>query len=251
MLCPPPMFEKFLSRVAAPEGYEVLFDYLPDVYFFVKDGERRFMRVNRAFLRLVGAQEEEEVLGRRDADFFTKDLADTYARSDHEVLIRGVAVLDTAELVRSPNGTMAWFLTTKLPVLDKAGRVMGLCGFTRDVTKMNVSNAQVLSWAPVIQLMLDNYARPLATPELAQQVGLSVSQFNRQFRRRFRTTPHAYIANLRLQAACRLLVDSSLTISQIALTTGFYDQSHLTNQFASSFGMPPAKYRTLHQPGTG
>jgi PAS domain S-box-containing protein len=244
------MSQAFLSRVASPEGFEVLFDYVPDVYFFVKDADGRFMRVNRAFVKLVRAGVEADVIGRRDSDFFTRDLADSYQRSDREVLTRHRPLIDAAELVRKPDGSVDWFVTTKLPLLDKSGATIGVAGYTRDVKKMMANNAQVLSWAPVLEVMVNSYARPPGTAALAEMMALSASQFNRQFRRRFHTTPRAYMTDLRMKAACRLLTETSLSLSEVALKVGFYDQSHFTNQFANSFGISPAKYRTLHQQPT-
>jgi transcriptional regulator GlxA family with amidase domain len=91
--------------------------------------------------------------------------------------------------------------------------------------------------------MLNEYASPLDTATLAQRVELSVSQFNRQFRRRFHTTPRAYLKNVRLDVACHLLTTTELSMSEISLRTGFYDQSHFTNQFVKYRNMPPSKYR--------
>jgi PAS domain S-box-containing protein len=236
----------FLSRVVSPARFDVLFEYLPDVSFFVKDGAGRFVCVNRGFVQLVRAASEDAVLGARDSDFFPPDLADAYARDDQEVMSQGEPIVDKAELVRHADGNVTWYCTTKLPLLDKDGRVIGVCGLTRDMSRMHLSDASFACWAPVIETMLREYATALETPTLAQRAALSISQFNRQFRKRFRTTPHAYLSNIRLSAACHFLVTTELSMAQIALKTGFYDQSHFTNRFVKARGMPPSRYRALH-----
>lgn len=240
---------RFLARVAAPTGFEVLFDYLPDVYFFVKDGQGRFVRVNDAFLKLVRKTAEQEVTGLRDSDVFPASLAESYMRDDREVLETGRAIIDKAELMKNPDGSIDWFCTTKLPLLDGQGVPIGVCGITRDVRKMNTNNARFLCWEPVLTIMLNEYASPLQVPELARRVSLSVSQFNRQFRRRFHTTPRAYLTSIRLNAACHLLVSTELSMAEVALRTGFYDHSHLTNHFVKALGQPPSKYRLQHLRG--
>jgi PAS domain S-box-containing protein len=237
---------KFLARVASPAGFDVLFDYLPDVYFFAKDREGRFVRVNRAFLSLVRRAAEQDVVGRRDVDFFPASLAESYMKDDREVLATSRPIIDKAELMRNPDGTSEWFCTTKLPLLDEQGLAIGVCGITRDVKKMASNNARFLSWEPVLETLLNDYASPLQVPMLARRVSLSVSQFNRQFRRRFHTTPRAYLNSVRLNAACHLLVTTELSMSEVALRTGFYDHSHFTNHFVKARGMPPSKYRALH-----
>ena len=171
---------------------------------------------------------KEDVIGARDADFFPASLAESYARDDREVMVHAAAIVDKAELVRTSDGSVDWCCTTKLPLFDKAGRAIGVCGITRDVKRMRVDNAAFFSWAPVVDTMLNEYATSLETPVLARKVALSVSQFNRQFRKRFHTTPLAYLSNIRLNVACHLLVTTDWPMSEIALKTGFYDQSHFT-----------------------
>lgn len=221
----------------------MLFEHLGDVYFFVKDREGCFVRVNSSFLKLVGASKEEDVLGWRDSDFFPADMAEGFRRDDREVLGSGQPIVDKIELARNPDGGIYWFCTTKLPLFDASGEAIGVCGVTRDVKKMNTTNARFLTWAPVLETMLNDYAQALSTEFLAGKMFLSVSQFNRLFRKKFHTTPRSYLTNVRMNAACHLLVSTELPISEIALQTGFYDQSHFTNQFVRHRGLPPSQYR--------
>jgi PAS domain S-box-containing protein len=233
----------FLARVEQPAGFDVLFDHVPDVYFFAKDGQGRFVRCNQAFLSLVRRSREEEVIGAKDSDFFPANLAENYMNDDRLVLRSGETIIDKVELMRNPDGSIDWYSTTKLPLLDRKGVAIGVCGITRDVKKMNSTAARFLSWAPVLETMLSDYAEPLSAADLAEKASLSVSQFNRQFKKKFHTTPRSYLTNVRMNAACHLLVSTDLPISEIALQTGFYDQSHLSNQFARHRGMSPSHYR--------
>lgn len=242
---PHELTRSFLSLAVSPAGFDVLFEHLPDVYFFVKDAEGRFVRVNRAFVKLVQAGSEREVIGKRDGDFFPEGQAQTFARDDRAVLETSQAMIEKAELVRHPDGSVDWFCTTKLPVLDAQERAIGICGITRDVKRIE-SNSVHTAWQPVLDTMLAEYARPLDTASLAQRVGLSISQFNRQFRRRFQTTPRAYLTKVRVDVACHLLATTEISMAQIALRTGFYDQSHFTNQFVKHLGMPPSRYRVRY-----
>jgi PAS domain S-box-containing protein len=245
-LDPRRLSRNFLARIDTPTGFDVLFEHLSDVYFFVKDGDGRFVRVNQGFVKLVRATREEEVIGARDSDFFPADLAENYMRDDREVIRSSEPIIDKVELVRNPDGSIDWFCTTKLPLFDKKGLAIGVCGITRDVKKMNTNNARFLSWAPVLELMLNDYAQPLSTSALAAKVSLSVSQFNRQFRKKFHTTPRSYLTCVRMNAACHLLVSTDLPISEISLQTGFYDQSHFSNQFVRHRGLPPSQYRAKY-----
>lgn len=233
----------YLSLVVFPGGVDALFEHLPGVYFFVKDAEGRFVRVNRAFLELVRVVNASDVIGKRDADFFPRGCAENYARDDRAVLESSQPLIDKAELVVNADGSTDWFCTTKIPVLDAEQRPIGVCGVTRDIRRMDAHRAHFAVWEAVLETMLNEYASPLDTATLAERVGLSVSQFNRQFRRRFHTTPRAYLKSVRLDVACHLLTTTELSMSEISLRTGFYDQSHFTNQFVKYRNMPPSKYR--------
>jgi PAS domain S-box-containing protein len=234
---------EFTAQSASPSGLEVLFDHLPDVYFFVKDREGRFVRCNSAFATLLRAQNTQEVVGLRDLDFFPRSLADNYVRDDDVVIKSAAAIVDKAELVRTPDGSIDWYNTTKLPILDGRGEVIGIAGVTRDITKMKSNHERFLYWAPVLESIIGNYAEPLSTASLAAKVSLSVSQFDRRFKKRFLTTPRKYITNVRIDAACQLLASTELPVATIALQTGFYDQSHFTNRFTKAKGISPAQYR--------
>ena len=236
----------FLARIASPAGFEVLFDYLPDVYFFVKDEAGRFVRCNRAFANLLCACSEEEVLGLRDADFFPSALADNYVRDDHVVMASASDIVDKVELVRTADGSMNWYSTTKLPLLDASDAVIGVAGITRDISKMKSNSERFSYWAPVLETITANYADSIPMATLAAKVSLSVSQFDRRFKQHFRTTPRKYLTEVRINAACQLLSSSNLSVAAIAVQTGFYDQSHFTKQFTKLKGTTPAQYRRNH-----
>jgi PAS domain S-box-containing protein len=240
---------RFLSRLAAPSGFDRLFDFLPDVYYFVKDTHHRFVIVNRGLAELMGARRVEDVVGHTDKDFFPAELADSYVRDDDLVMSTGQPLVDRTELMRQPDGSIHWYTTTKIPVRDRAGAILGVAGFTRDLKKMNITNERFLSMAPIIETIMNDFAQPLSVVDLAARAKLSVSQFERQFKRRFATTPLKYIMKVRIDAACQMLASTESTIAEVARGTGFYDQSHFTHQFVRSKGMTPRTWRERFRAG--
>src|SRR5262245_57058240 len=137
--------ERFLAEIAPQPGFEQLFEYLPDVLLFVKDAEGRFVVCNKAFAALVGARDEEAVYGRRDPDFFPPDLVENYGRDDAIVLTTGRTLVDHIELIRNRDGGIDWFNTTKVPVLGRNGRIIGVAGMTRDLKKMKSTNERFMA----------------------------------------------------------------------------------------------------------
>ncbi len=87
----------------------------------------------------------------------------------------------------------------------------------------------------------ENYADNVRLAELAAEAGLSEFHFVRAFARAFAITPHAYLVQVRLKNAARMLRER-LAPAEVAAAVGFADQSHLSRVFRSAFGLSPAAY---------
>jgi len=80
---------------------------------------------------------------------------------------------------------------------------------------------------------------------LADIVGLSRYYFARAFKRSVGTSPHCYLMQRRLGRAQMLLANTDLPLAQVALESGFNDQSHFSNRFRSTTGVTPKAFRWL------
>lgn len=89
--------------------------------------------------------------------------------------------------------------------------------------------------------------KQLSVEELASHLGLSPSYFAHSFRSAVGLTPHAYVMHRRLLYAQELLASTDLPLIDIALATGFADQSHFCRRFHQMAGMPPRTYRCQHR----
>ncbi len=115
-----------------------LIDNVPDC-IFVKDTESRFVLNNRAHLNVLGAGEPQEVVGKTDTEFFPKELAAQY-RADEKTLVNsGQPLQNREEPVVDAAGRHYWFLTTKVPLKDSQGRVVGLAGICHDITERKIA----------------------------------------------------------------------------------------------------------------
>jgi AraC family transcriptional regulator len=94
-----------------------------------------------------------------------------------------------------------------------------------------------------IEFMHDNYSRDLALEEIAAAAYLSEFHFARMFKQITGITPHYYLANLRLERARKLLLETTLPISEIAAMVGYQSQSHFTRVFRSVTGVTPRAFR--------
>ena len=94
-----------------------------------------------------------------------------------------------------------------------------------------------------LEFMHDNYGRELALEEIAAAAYLSEYHFARLFKQVTGATPHVYLANLRIERARRLLVETNHPIIEIAAMVGYQSQSHFTKIFKSVTGVTPRAYR--------
>ena len=97
--------------------------------------------------------------------------------------------------------------------------------------------------ARVIEFMSCHFAEPLTLERLAAEACISKFHFVRLFRERVGQSPHRYLAELRLDAAQRMLISSELSIAEIALECGYSTATHFSTSFARRFGMSPTSFR--------
>ena len=223
-----------------------LFDFLPDVSFFVKNLKSEFVHANPAFVEMLGARRLEEILGKTDYDFSPKQLANRFVRDDRHVMRSGNPISSRVELVPNADRSISWHMTSKVPVHDSGGKVIGLAGITRDMTRATVTAGRYRDMSVVMEHLEHHFPEPITAPQLAELANLSTSQFERRFKALFQTTPMRYLIRLRLNKACHILATSSTKITEVAVQCGFYDHSHFVRQFTATFGLSPSAYRKQH-----
>src|SRR5262249_21185224 len=109
-----------------------LVDNLPD-FIYAKDAECRFLLANAAVARHMGTT-PENLIGKSDFDFFPPDLAEAYSSDERRVMRSGEALINRQEAGLEAAGTQIAILTTKVPLRDEQGRVVGILGIGRDIT---------------------------------------------------------------------------------------------------------------------
>lgn len=111
---------------------------------YVKDREGRFTFVNSMFLEIVGASSRDEVLGKTDFDFNQPELAQGYHDDDQQVMRSGKPLPDREEIIFSvKTGESRWYSTTKVPLQNEAGEIVGIVGITRDITSAKQAELEV------------------------------------------------------------------------------------------------------------
>jgi transcriptional regulator GlxA family with amidase domain len=94
-----------------------------------------------------------------------------------------------------------------------------------------------------VDYIFEHYTERIDVERLASLVFFSRRQLERRFQQVFHLSPKDFICKIRIDTAIRLLIDSDLSITQIALETGFYDNSDLTRHFKRMVGLSPLQFR--------
>jgi diguanylate cyclase (GGDEF)-like protein/PAS domain S-box-containing protein len=121
---------------------ETLMDNVPDAIYF-KDRNSCFTRVNRYQAARFGIASPALAVGRTDFDFFTDEHASQALRDEQEIMRTGQPLVNVEEKETLPNGEFHWVATTKLPLRDRQGNIVGTFGISRDITDRKKAEAQL------------------------------------------------------------------------------------------------------------
>ncbi|BBE15931.1 diguanylate cyclase/phosphodiesterase with PAS/PAC sensor(s) [Aquipluma nitroreducens] len=120
-----------------------LIDNLP-VTIYVKDRECRKVIANRADLKIVGLKTEVEVLGKTDLETYGPEVGMRGFTDDKKVIDSGEAVLNREEDFWDENGIQRWLITSKIPLTEENGEIIGLVGIGRDITEQKLAQEKIL-----------------------------------------------------------------------------------------------------------
>ena len=110
-----------------------LMDYLPHNIYF-KDAQSRFIRINQAMAHFFGLKDPDDAIGKTDVDYFTDEHALQALADEQEIVRSGQGIIDKQEKETWPDGHATWASTTKLPLYDDEGRIVGTFGISQDIT---------------------------------------------------------------------------------------------------------------------
>ncbi|MCM2370527.1 AraC family transcriptional regulator [Aporhodopirellula aestuarii] len=239
--------KRFFEQLDGFEQMARLFEFLPGVSFFVKDRRGRFIALNRRGCEYCGVSSEEQAIGRTDHDFFPHQRAEEYRADDEAVMRSGEPLVNRIESAPESAGSPRLVMTSKIPLRNRRGAVVGIAGFSRQIEQLREQSADADAFSLVVDHLHRYYADALTTTQLAKMAGLSSSQFERRFRHAFGSSPRQYLLRVRIENSSRLLIETEQTISQIALACGFFDHAHFSRSFRRIMSTSPSEYRRRHR----
>ncbi|WP_156346311.1 helix-turn-helix domain-containing protein [Verrucomicrobium spinosum] len=233
----------FFRAMGANQQFRLLLEQVPDVEYFAKDLEGRFVAASEKTLKRLGFKHERDLLGHKDDFIHPASVAAAIRQDDLEVMSTKQPLIDRLELLYNRSNEDDWFLTTKIPISDVRGDVIGIMGFVRPFRQERPETFADVHIQKVVAYIRKHHCSRITVTYLASIANISQRQLNRKFQSWFRMSVQEYIMRIRIQAAGEELATSNKPIGVIALENGFYDQSFFTRYFRRFTGETPLVYR--------
>lgn len=117
-----------------PDLFDFLLEHMPDQVYF-KDRHGRFLRASRSVAALLGVNNPGELIGRTDFDFWSEETAREAFADEQNIINTGQPLMGKVEKLVYPDGRIKWDYTSKLPLRNPAGEIIGICGINKDFTR--------------------------------------------------------------------------------------------------------------------
>jgi diguanylate cyclase (GGDEF)-like protein/PAS domain S-box-containing protein len=118
---------------------------------FFKDAAGRYLRINRALAARYGLPDPAQAVGKTDFDFHPTADAERFRVEEQEILRSGHSVIDREEPGAGPGGRRIWTSTTRMPLRDTDGRIIGIFGIAHDITALKQAEAGMAEQAGLVE----------------------------------------------------------------------------------------------------
>ena len=131
-----------------------LLQNIPDAIYF-KDLQSRFLKVSREMNEVYGFDDPDKILGKTDFDLFTKEHAQPAYDDEQEIIRTGKPIIGKLEKETLPDGVINWVSTTKIPLRDAHGEIIGTMGMSRSVTELKEAQHQLARESRLLKTVVD------------------------------------------------------------------------------------------------
>ena len=135
---------KLVQEDLAKEKYlmDALMKSIPEHIYF-KDLDSKFLKISLSLTKVFGFSDPDEIVGKSDLDFFAEEHAMPAFEAEQKIIKTGKPIIDLVEKEIKKDGTVSWVSTTKMPLLDQQGKVVGTFGISKDITQSKKMEMEV------------------------------------------------------------------------------------------------------------
>jgi len=165
--------------------FDALMDNMPDVIYF-KDTESRFIRVSKVSCPGLGIKSPEEAVGMTDFDFAPRELAEQFYADDQMVMKTGKPIIGKEEVMIS-KVSKTWYSATKVPIKNKDGKVIGLVGISRDISKIKETEEELKRYSTQLEEVVEERTKKLQETQRLATIGETAAMVGHDLRNPLQT----------------------------------------------------------------
>jgi PAS domain S-box-containing protein len=161
---------KLVQEDLAKEKYlmDALMNSIPE-YIYFKDTDSKFLKNSLSHTILFGFSDPTEILGKSDLDFFSEEHAMPAFEAEQKIIKTGKPIIDLVEKEVKKDGTVSWVSTTKMPLLNQQGKVVGTFGISKDITESKKIEMEVQEKNEALQAQEEELRQNLEEMQTVQE----------------------------------------------------------------------------------
>jgi len=242
-----PVQRHFFASLADTRQMLEALDQLPGAMFMIKNLDSCYVFMSRALKEAIHLAPDFDVVGKSDFDLFPRIIAESYRQNDLQVFRHNRPLIKEIHATSFFDHPSAWAWSSKFPLHDKRGKVIGLITINEKYNEAAMHDVELNRLLPAIDHVHAHYAERITVSELARRCGFSESHFMRVFKQRMKLTPYAFVEQVRMFHASDALRRTAASVTEIAVSSGFYDPSSFVKRFKRFTGHTPLTYRRQQQ----
>ena len=143
------------KRPAEDRLFSLLMETGSDLIYF-KDTDSKFIRVNKSFATRFRVKDPAQLVGMSDSDLFSEEHASQALCDEQAIVATGTPLIGKIEKETGHDGAIRWVTTTKFPLRDEQGTIVGTYGISRDITAHKQSQDELLHERDLLRQLIDN-----------------------------------------------------------------------------------------------